>query len=140
MSKLFLRIAVALIGIAALGMTTKAQTADHLLVTVPFQFTVGGTTFPAGTYRVHRLSENDPSGGLVLTTFENRVIATVLPIDVEGARDYKPAVTFEIAAGQHLLSRIQTADNIFDIPVSRSTNTTVASNNATTSITIPGNK
>lgn len=140
MSKLYLRIAVALIGIAALGMTTKAQTADHLLVTVPFQFVVGGTTFPAGTYRVHRLSEMDPSGGLILTTFDNRVIATVLPIDVEGARDNKPEVSFEIVAGQHLLSRIQTADNIFDIPKSRSASTAVAANNAKSSIGIPGSK
>lgn len=140
MSKLYLRIAVALIGIAALGGTTKAQTADHLLVTVPFEFVVGGTTFPAGTYRVHRLSEINPTGGLVLTTYDNRVIATVLPIDVQGARDNKPEVTFEIAGGQHLLSRIETADNIFDIPISRSTSTAVAANNAGSSFGSSGNK
>jgi hypothetical protein len=140
MKTLYLRIAVALIGIAALGGTTKAQTADHLVVAVPFQFVVGGTTFPAGTYRVHRLTETDPSGGLVLTTYDNRVVATVLPIDVEGARDNNPKVSFEIAAGQHFLNRIQTAENIFDIPVARSTSTVVAANNTGASFGNSGSK
>jgi hypothetical protein len=82
----------------------------------------------------------DPSGGLILTTLNNRVIATVLPIDVEGARDNKPEVTFEIVAGQHLLSRIQTADNIFDIPTSRSASTAVAADNATSAFGSAGGK
>ncbi len=140
MKKLYLRIAVALVGIAALGITTKAQAVDQIVVTVPFEFVVGGTTLPAGTYRVHRLSEDNPSGGLVLTSYENRVISTVLPIEIESAHDNKPEVTFKTAAGQHLLSRIQTADNIFNIPISKSTNTAVLANNAKSSFGSPGSK
>jgi hypothetical protein len=60
MKKLYFRIAVALVGIAALGVTTKAQAVDQLVVTVPFQFVVNGTTLPAGTSRVYRLSDSDP--------------------------------------------------------------------------------
>jgi hypothetical protein len=140
MKKLYSRIAVALVGIAALGITTKAQAVDQLVVTVPFEFVVGGTTLPAGTYRVHRLSEDNPSGGLILTSYENRVTIAVLPIDLESAHDNKPEVTFKTAAGQHLLSRIQTADNIFNIPISRSTSTAVLANNAKSSFGSPGSK
>jgi hypothetical protein len=124
MKKLYLRIAVTLIGIVGLGITTKAQAGvDQLVVTVPFEFVVGSTTLPAGTYRVHRLSEDDPSGGLFLSSYENRVTTTVLPIDMESARALKP-----------LASRIQTAEKVFNIPISKSTNTTLLANNAKSSL------
>jgi hypothetical protein len=140
MKKLYLRIAVALVGIAALSITTKAQAVDQIDVTVPFEFVVGGTTLPAGTYRVHRLSEDDPYRGLVLTSYENRVSTTVVPIDIENADDNKSELTFKTAAGQHLLSRIQTADNVFNIPISKSTNTAILANDAKSSFGSRGSK
>jgi hypothetical protein len=140
MRKLYLRIAVALVGIAALGITTKARAVDQLVVTVPFEFVVGGTTLPAGTYRVHRLSEDNPSGGLVLTSYENRVITMVLPIDIESAHDNKPEVTFKTAGDQHVLSQVQTADHVFNIPISKSNNTALLANNAKSSYGSPGSK
>lgn len=140
MKKLYLRIAVALVGIAGLGITTKAQAAvDQLVVTVPFEFVVDGTTLPAGTYQVHRLSDN-PSGGLVLSSYENRVTTTVLPIDIESARVNKPEVAFETAGDQHLLSRIQTADHVFNIPIAKSTRTALLAHNANSSFGSPGSK
>jgi uncharacterized protein (DUF362 family) len=135
MKKLYLRIAVTLIGIAGLGITTKAQAVvDQLVVTVPFEFVVGNTTLPAGTYRVHRLSENEPSGGLFLGSYENRVTIAVLPIDMESARDSEPELIFKTVDGQHLLSRIQTADHVFNIPISKSMNMTLFANNAKSSL------
>jgi hypothetical protein len=127
MNKLFLRIAIATLGIAGLGVTTKAQVGDQIVVSVPFEFVVAGTTLPAGTYRVHRLYD-DPSAGLVFTSYENRVTIAVLPIDLKSARDNKPELTFETAGHEHILSRIQTSDNVFDIPVSKSKNTAVLAN------------
>lgn len=140
MKKLYLRIAVALVGIAGLGITTKAQAAvDQLVVTVPFEFVVDGITLPAGTYQVHRLSDN-PSGGLVLSSYENRVTTTVLPIDIESALVNKPEVAFETAGDQHLLSRIQTADHVFNIPIAKSTRTALLAHNANSSFGSPGSK
>lgn len=140
MKKLYFRIAVALVGIAALGVTTKAQAVDQLVVTVPFQFVVNGTTLPAGTYRVHRLSDSDPSGGLLLSNFKNRAIAAVLPIDVQGANLNKPELTFENAGGQQVLTRVQTADNVFDIPVSKANKLAILANNSKPSYGNPGSK
>jgi len=140
MKKFYLRIAVALLSIAALGITSKAQAVDQLVVTVPFQFVVDGTTFPAGTYRVHRLSDINPSGGLVLSSYENRAIAVVLPIDIESARVNKPELTFETAGDQHVLSQVQTADHVFNIPISKSNNTALLANNAKSSYGSPGGK
>jgi hypothetical protein len=115
--KNLLRIAVALVGFAGLGITAKAQVPDQIVVTIPFEFVVAGTTLPAGTYRVNRVSD-DKWDGLIFSSFENRASVIVHPIAVETAPTDKTKVSFEKAGGEHFLSRIQTADNVFTIPVS----------------------
>jgi hypothetical protein len=120
MRKLCLRIAVALVSLAGLGITVKAQdvVADQVVVTIPFQFVVAGKTLPAGTYHVNRVSD-DKWAGLVFSSVENRGSAIVHPIKVESTHDGKAHVGFETAGGEHFLSKIETADNVFTIPVSR---------------------
>ena len=118
MKKLSLRIAVALVGFAGLGITAKAQVADQIVVTIPFEFVVAGKTLPAGTYRVNRVAD-DKWDGLIFRNFENRAAAIVRPIAVESASADKATVSFEKAGGEHFLSKIQTGDNVFTIPVSR---------------------
>ena len=91
---------------------------------IPFQFVVAGKTLPAGTYRVNRVSD-DKWAGLILSSFENHAGALVRPIEVESIRevestsDGKAHLSFETAGGEHFLSKIETADNVFTIPVSR---------------------
>ena len=116
--KKLLHIAVALVSFAGLGITAKAQVPDQIVVTIPFEFVVGGKTLPAGTYRVNRVAD-DKWEGLIFSSFENRAGAIVHPIEVESAPADKARVSFETAGGEHFLSKIQTADNVFTIPVSR---------------------
>jgi hypothetical protein len=118
MKKLCLRIAVALVSFAGLGITAKAQVVDQIVVTIPFEFVVAGKTLPAGTYRVNRVSD-DRWAGLILSSFENRASAIVLPNEVESAPAEKAQVSFETAGDEHFLSKIETADNVFTFPVSR---------------------
>ena len=118
MKKLCLRIAVALVSFAGLGITAKAQVVDQIVVTIPFEFVVAGKTLPAGTYRVNRVSD-DRWAGLILSGAENRAGAIVLPNDVEDAHADKAHVSFETAGDEHFLSKIETADSVFTIPVSR---------------------
>jgi len=118
MKKLCLRIAVALVGFAGLGITAKAQVVDQVVVTIPFEFVVAGKTLPAGTYRVNRVSD-DRWAGLIFSSFENRAGAIVLPTKVESTPNEKAHLSFETAGDEHFLSKIETADNVFTIPVSR---------------------
>jgi hypothetical protein len=118
MKKLCLRIAIALIGFGGLGITAKAQVADQIVVTIPFEFVVAGKTLPAGTYRVDRVS-NDKWTGLILSSFETRAGAIVRPTEVQSAPADKAKVSFEIAGDEHFLRKIQTGDNVFTFPVSR---------------------
>jgi hypothetical protein len=117
MKKLCLRIAVALVSFAGLGITSKAQVVDQIVVTIPFEFVVAGKTLPAGTYRVSPVSD-DRWGGLILSGFKNHASAIVLPNEVENAPAEKAHVSFETAGDEHFLSKIETADNVFSIPVS----------------------
>ena len=140
MKKLYLRIAVALVGIAGLGITTKAQAVDQIVVAIPFDFVIAGKTLPAGTYRANRLSKDDRWEGLILSSFENRASVIVHPIMVESAPADKARISFKSVGDQHFLSKIETGDNAFTIPVSQSTNTAVLANNANPSFGGPGSK
>ena len=119
MRKQYLRILIALIGVAGLGVAAKGQVVDQIVVNIPYEFVVGGKTLPPGAYRVNRLTDTD-TGGLILSSFESRAGVMVRSTSVESTQTDKPEVSFEQVDGQHFLSKIKTADHVFTIPVSRS--------------------
>jgi hypothetical protein len=119
MRKQYLRSLIVLIGVAGLSMAARGQAVDQIVVNIPYAFVVAGKTLPAGTYRVNRVSDTD-TRALVLSSFENRANAFVLPIEVEGSHAGKARVSFEEVGGEHFLSKIETADHSFTISVSRS--------------------
>jgi hypothetical protein len=119
MRKQYLRILIALVGVAGLAKAAKGQVADQIVVNVPYEFVVAGKTLPAGTYRVNRVPE--PVGRmLVFSGIENRAIAIVLATDVETIPADKAQISLKQVDGQYFLSKIETADHVFNIPVSRS--------------------
>jgi hypothetical protein len=119
MRKQCLRILIALIGVAGLGMAARGQVPDQIEFKIPYQFVVAGKTLPAGTYRVNRLSDTNRET-LVLSSFESRARVMVLSTSVERTQADKPEVGFEQVGGQHFLSKIETTDHVFTIPVSDS--------------------
>ncbi len=119
MRKQCLRILIALIGIAGLGVATKGQAVDQVVVKIPYEFVVAGKTLPAGTYRVDRL-RNSVARALVLSSFENRASAIIIPTEVESSKADKALVAFEQVGQQLFLSKVETPNNVFAIPVSRS--------------------
>jgi hypothetical protein len=119
MRKQCLRILIALIGIAGLGMAARSQVSDQIEVNIPYEFVVAGKTLPAGTYRVNRLGDTNEET-LVLSSLDSRARVMVLSTTVESTQADKPEVSFEQVGGQHFLSKIETADHVFTIPVSRS--------------------
>jgi hypothetical protein len=119
MRKQFLRILIALIGVAGLGMAARGQVSDQIEVNIPYEFVVAGKTLPAGTYRVNRLGDTNEET-LVLSSLDSRARVMVLSTTVESTQADKPEVSFEQVGGQHFLSKIETADHVFTIPVSRS--------------------
>jgi hypothetical protein len=91
MRRQFLRIVIALIGVAGFGLGANAQSLDQIEFNTPHEFVVGGKTFPAGTYRVRRESSNAD----------------------------KNDVRFVQVGDEHFLNKIETPNHSFTIEVSR---------------------
>ena len=112
-----MRILSAFFGLAALAVAAKGQTPDQLVVNIPYEFVVAGKTLPAGTYKVNRVSAND-EWALAITSFENHAAVLVLSSEVSDRTDAEqPSVSFRQVGEQHLLTKIQTAEHVFTIPV-----------------------
>src|SRR5271168_2309658 len=118
MRKQYLRILIVLIGLAGFGVAAKGQAFDQIVVNIPYDFVVAGNTLPAGTYRVNRVSINDRA--LILSSFENRASVIALATQVESSSADKAQVSFEQVGGERFLSKIETSNHVFTIPVSRS--------------------
>jgi hypothetical protein len=117
--KQYARILVAVILLSWLGVAAQAESRTELVVTLPFEFVASGKTFPAGTYTAGRLTD-ERRGGLRLTNRATGASVFVLPDEVESASANKPKVSFKHVGNQHFLSAIQTADELYNIPVNRS--------------------
>ena len=118
MKKNYIRFVTAFLGLAALGAAARGQVSDQLVVNIPYEFVAAGKTLPAGTYRVNRLNDRN-NRELIISSFENRAAVLVLSSEVDTARAEQPGVSFQQVGDQHFLSKIETADHSFVIPVSR---------------------
>jgi len=119
MKKYGLRMATAVFGLVVFGAGAKAQDRDQLVVNIPFPFVASGKTLPAGTYHLSRLSRSNVNE-LILRSVENHDGVFVLSTEWEDARDAKPGVTLQEIDGQRFLSRIETAEHVFTIALSKS--------------------
>ena len=119
MRKNYVRILIALIGIAGSGVAAKAQAVDQIVAKIPHEFVVDGKTFPAGSYKVEREST---SGNrlLLIRNVDTNEGALMVPTVVEGAPSNHPTLSFEHVGDELLLSQIETAQHIFTILVPRS--------------------
>jgi hypothetical protein len=117
--KRYASILLTIVFVLGLGVTAKAEIRNEIVVTLPFAFVVSGKTLPAGTYRVSRFSD-DKDTGLLFSSRENRTGVFVHALEIENARVGGPSVSFEQIGGQHFLTRIQTPDDAYNIPVPRS--------------------
>jgi hypothetical protein len=119
MRKQYMRILIALIGVAGLGAAAKGQAVDQIVVSIPYEFVVAGKTLPAGTYKVNRVSDTNERV-LFLSNIENRESAMVVATQIESNDDDKVHVRFERVGEQYFINRIETAEHSFTISVSRS--------------------
>ena len=119
MIRKYFRMLAALVGFAGFAITLHAQTPalDQVVVKIPFEFVAGGKTLPAGEYQVRRLN-HDP-GFLLLSNYENRANAIVLPVESEESRRGKAQLSFETADNQHFLSQVDTSDYVYNLQVPR---------------------
>jgi hypothetical protein len=123
MKTIVVRLFTAILALGGLAVASKAQVvvqlADQVVVKIPYEFVAAGKTLPAGTYKINRISDIKQNE-LVISGFENRTGALVISTVVEDAHSEQPKISFQVVGDQHFLSKIQTAEHIFTIPVSAS--------------------
>ena len=117
--KKYTRILVAIIFLLGLGVAANAEIQPVIAVTMPFEFVAGKATLPAGAYIVKRISDQ-PFDVLMLTSYDKGTSVFVNPIEMESTSVYNPNLSFRMVGDQHYLSRIQTADYVYNFHLSGS--------------------
>jgi hypothetical protein len=110
---------IAVTCLLGLKVAANAEIRDQVVVKLPFEFVVSGTTLPAGTYTLKRLVQQQ-SNLLMLTNNDNRRSILVHPIEKLDASNDNPKVRFRKVGEQRFLSAILTADYLYSFPMSHS--------------------
>jgi hypothetical protein len=129
MKRNYFRLFVVLFAAVALAAAARANELDRMVVNIPYDFVANGRTLPAGTYIVQRLSDVDEFS-LAISSFENHSTVYVLSNEVESTSHARPHVTFQQASGQRFLTKIETGEHVFSIPLSETAVERAAQNNS----------
>jgi len=108
--KQFIARTLTLIAVTVTGLTATAhaQSPSVLKVDIPFTFSFGRQTFPAGNYVLLQTP-----GFLTLRDQRSRTLATALTQDVLSRTPaVKPTLKFKAAAGQHILTEVWYQESI----------------------------
>jgi hypothetical protein len=99
------------------GVSARAQDADAVVVSVPFEFAAGGATLNAGEYRVSRV--NPGINRELAISGNNKGNAFLLPLAFDDRPANEPTLSFEHVGGKYFLSKIKTLSGVYTIPASR---------------------
>jgi hypothetical protein len=120
MKKQYASILIALAGFLGFSVVAEAQQGE-IVVAVPFEFVVAGTTLPAGTYTVSRLA-GAGLRELAISSYENRAGALVVSDQFESYPAGDAKLSFQQIGDTHVLNKIETLNGVYSIPVRRSNN------------------
>lgn len=112
--KLFRGLLVSLFAVG-LGAATQAREPDRLIVDIPYDFVLNGTSLPAGKYKVERYDFSDVRMLVLIDAERNKPLLTFAG-ELSGAYPTHPSITLQQAGDQRFLTQIQTADHIFELP------------------------
>ena len=117
MTKSYLTAVLMLPFVLGVVVSARAQNADAVVVSVPFEFVAGGATLPAGQYRVTRV---DPGVNreLAISGYSTGC-AFLLPRSFDDNPVDQPTLGFEHVGGKYFLSRIKTLGGVYTMPASR---------------------
>jgi hypothetical protein len=110
MKKSLVTAALAITCLFSLSIGARAQGADRIAVTVPFEFVAGGTTLPAGEYRVSLVSANIPQ--LTISSYGGES-AFLLPLNFAWNPSHQPTLSFKHIGRRYFLSQVKTLDGVY---------------------------
>lgn len=113
MKKSYVAVAIALMCLGVMGGAAQAENQDVVVAQIPFDFVVGRTTMPAGSYRVSRIAA-DARSGLIISNHKNS--AMVLPFVVDDSSGEQPAqLNFAHVGDKYILTQVETPDHLYTV-------------------------
>jgi hypothetical protein len=123
MKKQSLRIFLMFSVLAVLAaLSVQAQSNNVQTANIPFEFSVGNKTFPAGLYSVTRLNPQSDQAALIIKSTDGRMSKIVLTIPIQAGRAQETAkLVFSRYDDRYFLAQVWTpADSTgFELPKSR---------------------
>jgi len=136
MKKSYLAAFLTLTSLLGLGISARAQDAGRVIVTVPFEFVVGGSKLmPAGTYSIGPMS-TDSRPNLIIRNDSNS--ALLPPIAVDQGSDEHAKLSFEHVGDKYFLGKVETPAGVYTIAVPRAVTKLAQSKNHST-VSLSGN-
>jgi hypothetical protein len=117
MNKSYLTVALMSMCLLGVGVSARAQDANAVVVSVPFEFVAGGATLPAGEYRVSRV-DPDSNREIVISGYGKRSVF-LLPFAFDDGPTNQPSFSFEHEGGKYFLSSIKTLNGAYAIATPR---------------------
>jgi len=99
------------------GVSARAQDADAVVVSVPFEFVAGGATLPAGDYKIDRANPG-VTRELAIHGY-GKGGAFLSPVAFDEVANDMPTLSFEHVGGKYFLSKIKTPGGVYTIAASR---------------------
>jgi hypothetical protein len=95
--------------------SAEADSRDLVIATVPFEFVIGNRTFAAGTYTIHRISD-DPQQGLSIQSADGKTSGffhptTATPVEPND----EPQLQFRHDGQRYLLVSISGGKDIYTV-------------------------
>ena len=112
---------VVIVALLGLGAATTASADERLVVRVPFDFIVGRTELPAGTYVV--TADSDNTQGLIsIESTDGHQYVFALNIAAAAPRPSQTELVFEKFENRYFLSRVASEDGVArEIPLTART-------------------
>lgn len=117
MRKSYLTAVLMLTCLLGVGISARAQDADAVVVSVPFEFVAGDATLPAGEYRINRA--NPGVTRVLAIRGYDKGGAFLSPVAFDEFANDMPTLSFEHVGGKYFLSRIKTPGGVYTIAPSR---------------------
>lgn len=117
MKRSYLTAVLMLACLLGVGVSARAQDADAVVVSVPFEFVAGGATLPSGEYRINRANPG-VTRELAIHGY-GKGGAFLSPVAFDEVANDMPTLSFEYVGGKYFLSRIKTPGGVYTIAASQ---------------------
>ncbi|HYO89983.1 MAG TPA: hypothetical protein VEQ40_00015 [Pyrinomonadaceae bacterium] len=113
--------AVLMLALSIVSLTAQAQSADQLKANIPFSFTIGNQTLPAGEYTVRYVNQNSGKNALLFKSLDGRTSRIVNMNTAQSSRaEVKASLVFNQYGDSYFLSEVWTGGDQYGLSLPKS--------------------